>query len=57
VFTADKRHGVLSLTVSKRSEDRSYEGFIDEFMDWWVDELSKRNEKGKSQAKEYQDRA
>jgi hypothetical protein len=57
VFTADKRHGVLSLAVSKRSEDRSYEGFVDEFMDWWVDELSKRDEKGKSQTKEYQDRA
>jgi hypothetical protein len=57
VFTADKRHGVLSLAVSKRSDDRSYEGFVDEFMDWWVDELSKRNEKGKSQAKEYQDSA
>ena len=38
------------MAFSKRSEDRSYEGFVDEFMDWWVEELSKRDEKGKRQA-------
>lgn len=44
------------MAVSKRSEDRSYEGFVDEFMDWWVQEtqahrLKQENEKKESSAK------
>lgn len=43
VFIADKRHGVLSMRVSKRAKGRSYEKFVEEFMDWWVDEAKNRS--------------
>ena len=43
VFIADKRHGILSMTVSKRAKGRSYEEFVEEFMDWWVDEVKNRS--------------
>ncbi|MCW3979329.1 MAG: hypothetical protein NWF12_06225 [Candidatus Bathyarchaeota archaeon] len=43
MFIADKRNGVLSMIASKRTEGRSYEEFVDEFMDWWLDEVKNRS--------------
>lgn len=42
MFIVDKRHGILSMATSKRAGGRSYEEFVDEFMDWWLDEVAKR---------------
>ena len=43
MFIADKRNGVLSMTASKRTKGRGYEEFVEEFMDWWVDEVKNRS--------------
>lgn len=49
MFIAHKRHGVLSMTAPKKAKDRSYEEFIDEFIEWWVDEATKRSKDEDSQ--------
>lgn len=40
------------MTASKRAEGRSYEEFVEEFMDWWLDELEKRGRDENAQATE-----
>lgn len=42
MFIVDKRHGILSMANSKRAGGRSYEEFVDEFMDWWLEEVAER---------------